>query len=69
MKKGIVEEVDDLYIYVVFDDETRCRYLKEGNIKENDQVIVDQNNTIIEITKYDQELYVKIKEMEKKLDI
>ena len=21
MKKGIVEEVDDLYIYVVFDDE------------------------------------------------
>ena len=56
MKKGIVEEVDDLYIYVVFDDETRCRYLKEGNIKENDQVIVDQNNKIIEITKYDQEL-------------
>lgn len=69
MKKGIVEEVDDLYIYVVFDDETRCKYLKEGNIKENDQVIVDQNNKIIEITKYDQELYVKIKEMEKKLDI
>ncbi len=69
MKKGIVEEVDDLYIYVVFDDETRCRYLKEGTIKENDQVIVDQNNKIIEITKYDQELYVKIKEMEKKLDI
>ena len=27
------------------------------------------NNKIIEITKYDQELYVKIKEMEKKLDI
>ena len=69
MKKGIVEEVDDLYIYVVFDDETRRRYLKEGTIKENDQVIVDQNNKIIEITKYDQELYVKIKEMEKKLDI
>lgn len=69
MKKGIVEEVDDLYIYVVFDDEIRCKYLKEGNIKENDQVIVDQNNKIIEITKYDQELYVKIKEMEKKLDI
>lgn len=69
MKKGIVEEVDDLYIYVVFADETRCRYLKEGNIKENDQITIDPNGKIIEIKKYDQELYVKIKELEKKLDI
>lgn len=69
MKKGIVEAVDSNYIYVIFEDESRFRYLNNVKVKENDQVIIDDNNEIIEVKSYDEELYNKIKEMEKKLNI
>lgn len=69
MKKGIVEAVDSNYIYVIFEDESRIRYLKKINVKENDQVIINDSNEIVEVNSYDQELYKKIKQIEKNINM
>lgn len=69
MKKGIVEAVDSNYIYVIFEDESRIRYLKKINVKENDQVMINDSNEIVEVYSYDQELYKKIKQIEKNINM
>lgn len=69
MKKGIVEAVDSNYIYVIFEDESRIRYLKKISVKENDQVIINDSNEIVEVYSYDQELYKKIKQLEKDINM
>ena len=68
MKKGIIEAIDDNFIYVVFMDETRAKY-KLLNAKENNVVIIDDNNEIIEVKDYDKELFNQINELKKKLKI
>ena len=68
MKKGIIEAIDDNFIYVVFMDETRAKY-KLLNAKENNVVIIDDNNEIIEVKDYDKELFNQINSLKKKLKI
>ncbi len=65
---AIVEQVIDDKIYVVFKDMTRKIYQKPVNldIYENNEVeIIDGN--IVSVKKYNEELYQKIKELEKQV--
>lgn len=65
---GIVEQVIDNKIYVVFEDRSRKSYInnKNLNIKENNQVLII-NNEIVEIKGYNRQLYQKIKELEESI--
>lgn len=65
---GIVEQVIDDKIYVVFEDRSRKSYInnKNLNIKENNQVLII-NNEIVEIKEYNKQLYQKIKELEESI--
>lgn len=65
---GIVEQVIDNKIYVVFEDRSRKSYInnKNLNIKENNQVLII-NNEIVEIKEYNKQLYQKIKELEESI--
>jgi hypothetical protein len=65
---GIVEQVIDNKIYVVFEDRSRKSYInnKNLNIKENNQVLII-NNEIVEIKGYNKHLYQKIKELEESI--
>lgn len=65
---GIVEQVIDNKIYVIFEDRTRKMYINTLGLKivENNQVKIIDNN-IVEVKEYNQELYIKIKQLENKL--
>lgn len=67
---GIVEQVIDNKIYVIFEDRTRKYYINENNldIKENYQVYIN-NGKIEQVKSYNEELYneilLKLKSIEK----
>jgi hypothetical protein len=65
---GIVEQVIDDKIYVVFKDRSRKVFINTLDIKivENNQVRVE-NNSIVEVQEYNKELYKKIKQLQDKL--
>ena len=65
---GIVEQVIDDKIYVVFKDRSRKVFINTLDIKivENNQVRVE-NNSIVEVQEYNKELYEKIKQLQDKL--
>ena len=65
---GIVEQVIDDKIYVVFKDRSRKVFINTLDIKivENNQVSVE-NNSIVEVQEYNKELYGKIKQLQDKL--
>lgn len=67
-KKYIVERVDEDYIYVV-NDTKHYLCLKKNDllIKENDQIIINDNNEVIEVLSYDEQLFQKIKNLENKI--
>lgn len=58
---GIVEQVIDNKIYVIFEDRTRKYYINENNldIKENYQVYIN-NGKIEQVKSYNEELYNEI---------
>ena len=58
---GIVEQVIDNKIYVIFEDRTRKCYINENNldIKENNQVYIN-NGKIEQVKSYNEELYNEI---------
>ncbi len=65
---GIVEQVIDNKVYVIFEDRTRKVFINTLDIKivENNQVRIE-NNTIVEVKEYNQELYETIKQLQDKL--
>ncbi len=65
---GIVEQVIDDKIYVVFKDRSRKVFINTLDIKivENNQVRVE-NNRIVEVQEYNKELYETIKQLQDKL--
>ena len=65
---GIVEQVIDDKIYVVFKDRSRKVFINTLDIKivENNQVRVE-NNSIVEVQEYNKELYETIKQLQDKL--
>ena len=65
---GIVEQVIDDKIYVVFKDRSRKVFIYTLDIKivENNQVRVE-NNSIVEVQEYNKELYETIKQLQDKL--
>lgn len=66
MKKGIVEKVDDKYIYIILESNKRVRINKTCSVKENN-VIYFENNKIVKIEEKDEQLYSEIKELERKI--
>lgn len=65
---GIVEQVIDNKVYVIFKDRSRKVFINTLDIKivENNQVRIE-NNTIVEVKEYNQELYETIKQLQDKL--
>lgn len=65
---GIVEQVIDNKVYVIFEDRSRKVFINTLDIKivENNQVRIE-NNTIVEVKEYNQELYETIKQLQDKL--
>lgn len=66
---GIVEQVIDNKIYVIFEDRTRKSYINHKNliIKENNQVLIDDGN-IVEVKGYNEKLYQEIKSIQEKIN-
>ena len=65
---GIVEQVIGNKIYVIFEDRTCKSYIntKKFNIKENNQVLIIDNE-IIDVKGYNEQLYQEIKDLEKSI--
>lgn len=68
MKTGIVEMISNNKVLVGFEDGTTKAYVNKHkfNIKENDQVDIE-NDEIINVKPYNEELYQEIKELEKEV--
>lgn len=64
MKIGIVEMIYENKVYVIFEDESRKAYINPGfKIKENDQVEIE-NEEIVNVKSYNEELFQEIKNIE-----
>lgn len=65
---AVVEQVIDNKLYIQYDDGTRKVFINDQNIviKENNYINIE-NNKIIEVKAYNEQLYKKIKELENKI--
>ena len=65
---AVVEAISNNKLYLVFDDQTRKIYINTQDIiiKENNYINI-VNEKIVEVKEYKEDLYNKIKELEKKI--
>ena len=65
---AVVEAISNNKLYLVFDDQTRKIYINTQDIiiKENNYINI-VNEKIVEVKEYKEDLYNKIKELEKKV--